>query len=273
LKLRATYSYPCSGITMVLSGELFRWGSQRSSRAAPEDRFYSVLRLTSQWEVRTIIKQELLGSNPIPNHTISATTRYTCNNNVTIHCNELKFRYIVHLLWKAIVQIKIVKSQFNLTKINSLEQSTPCNADSRSDSREMFRILCNPKFHYRSHKSPPPSVTILSYMETVHTLTHYFFTIHFNIVLWSTSRSSNWSLFFRLSSQNFVRIVHMRATFPVNLNIPWFNRPNKIWRTLYTDCVDPHNAFFSIHLSLHPFWSKYSAQHPVLKHPQSVILL
>jgi hypothetical protein len=51
-----------------------------------------------------------------------------------------------------------------------MEQSTSWEANSFAASKEFFRILLNPKVHYRIHKSPPP-VSILSQLNLVHTLT------------------------------------------------------------------------------------------------------
>jgi hypothetical protein len=64
---------------------------------------------------------------------------------------------------------------------------TPCSrviwgTYSCSADQETFRRLCNPKVHYRVHKSPQP-IPVLSQMNPVHTLTPYFLKIHFIIVL------------------------------------------------------------------------------------------
>jgi len=40
----------------------------------------------------------------------------------------------------------------------------------------------------------------LGQRNSIHTLTPYFFTIHFNTILISTSRSPKWSLPFRISN-------------------------------------------------------------------------
>jgi len=67
-------------------------------------------------------------------------------------------------------------------------QSPSWEANSQSVSQEIFRLLCNPKVHYRVHNSPP-LVHTLNQMNLVLNFPSCFPKNHF-IILPSTPRSS-----------------------------------------------------------------------------------
>jgi hypothetical protein len=62
-----------------------------------------------------------------------------------------------------------------------MELSPSSEAANCAASQELPSILCNPKFHYRAHKSPS-LVPILRQLNPVHTSTFCLSKIHFNIV-------------------------------------------------------------------------------------------
>jgi hypothetical protein len=99
-----------------------------------------------------------------------------------------------------------------------------------SASQEIPRTLGNPKFHYRSHNSPPP-VLILSQLDPVHPLLSHFLMIHVNIILPSTPWSPKWSLSLRFPHQNLVHtspLPHTCHMFRPS-HSSRFDHPNNIW--------------------------------------------
>ena len=70
-------------------------------------------------------------------------------------------------------------------------------------SQEIPRISRNPKFHYRTHKCPPP-VSILGQPNPVHIPTSHLLEIHPIIIHPSTPRSPQWSLSLRFPHQDLI---------------------------------------------------------------------
>jgi hypothetical protein len=63
------------------------------------------------------------------------------------------------------------------------------SSEAHSASKEIPRLLLNPKVYFRVHKSPP-LVPIRSHMNPIHTFPPYFSKIHSCIFLLSTPRFS-----------------------------------------------------------------------------------
>jgi hypothetical protein len=63
----------------------------------------------------------------------------------------------------------------SLTELSPSWEAANCAA-----IQELPSILCNPKVHYRVHKSPP-MVPILSQIDPIHTIPFYLSKIYFNI--------------------------------------------------------------------------------------------
>jgi hypothetical protein len=85
---------------------------------------------------------------------------------------------------------------------------SPWETNNHSSTQEIPRLLWNPKDHCRVHKGPPLD-PIPGQMHPVHTFPLHFPKINSNSILSSTPRSSEWSLPFRFSNQNIVRISHV----------------------------------------------------------------
>ena len=90
------------------------------------------------------------------------------------------FKIFVTMLWKTLLHYE-------------LSLCICAGSDSNNTaSQEIPRISQNPKFHYRTHKRPPP-VSILVQPNPVHIPTSHLLQIHPNIIHPSTLRSPQWS--------------------------------------------------------------------------------
>ena len=92
-------------------------------------------------------------------------------------------------------------------------QSISWEANWFAASQEIPRISRNPKFHYRTHKRPPP-VSILGQPSPVHILTSHLLEIRPNIIHPSTPRSPQWSPSLRCPHQDPIHppslLIHTR---------------------------------------------------------------
>ena len=94
----------------------------------------------------------------------------------------------------------------------SMVQSPSWEANWFAAIQEIPRISRNPKFHYRTHKRPPP-VSILGQPNPVHIPTPHLLEIHPNIIHPSTPTSPQWSLSLRFPHQDSIHpplLTHTR---------------------------------------------------------------
>jgi len=108
-----------------------------------------------------------------------------------------------------------------------MEQNPSLESYSRS-ANQICCLLWNQKDHYYFLKSPP-LVSVLSQMNLVHILTPYFFKIHFNIIVPSTSKSLNCGFFplgFRLKFY-----THFLLPSVPPISISWFDHPTNMVKT------------------------------------------
>jgi hypothetical protein len=150
-----------------------------------------------------------------------------------------------------------------------MEQSPSWEAANCLDTHELPSILRSPKVYYHVHKSLQ-LVPVLSQINPVHITPSNFSKIYFNIILPPTSTYSYRSLSFWLCRQNPINIhlIPMRASFPACLtllDLIYIWRRTQIMKLLITQF-----SLASCHVI--PLRFKYSSQHPLFEHPQSMFL-
>jgi hypothetical protein len=115
---------------------------------------------------------------------------------------------IIHDLCRTLLK----KLEFIMLLANDyVEQDLSSEADSRPDTQKIPIRSSNQNIFRRTGLYPG--------QYKVYALQSYFLTIHFNIILSSTSRPSEGSLPFRLPNQNSVRISDFPSTLPISLSL------------------------------------------------------
>jgi len=151
-----------------------------------------------------------------------------------------------------------------------MQQSPSKEANSSSASQDIPRILCKPEGslpHSQEAANCPYQIN------PIPCLPSHFLKIYFNIILPSTPWSPKWSLSLRFPHQNPVHTspLPIHATCPSHLILlDLISRIilGKQYRSLSSSlCSFLHSPCFLV-----PLRSKYSPQHPILKHAQPTFL-
>jgi hypothetical protein len=145
-------------------------------------------------------------------------------------------------------------------------EATNCAA-----TQEFTNILWNPKVHYRVHKSPPV-VPILSQMNAVRTAPSYIPKIHFNIILPYVQVFLVVSFLLAFQPKSYVHSSSPHTCYMPSQSHPlWLDHFYYTWRGVQVMKI-LFMQFSPASYYLIPLGSRYSPQHPVLKHPQSMFL-
>jgi hypothetical protein len=145
---------------------------------------------------------------------------------------------------------------------NFMELRPSWEADSCAATQELPSILWKPKVPHLAYKSPS-LVPIRSQINPVHTTPSGLSKIHFIVVHPPTSWSSGFSTNIVYSFLFSPFVLHALPISSSSTLSFWLYLANR------TSYEAPHYVVFFNLLSLQLLPSKYSPQHPVLKHPQS----
>jgi len=147
-----------------------------------------------------------------------------------------------------------------------MEQRNFCDDNTYPTNQEIYCTLLSLSVHCRFHKRSP-LVSILGQMNSVYTSPFQFPKIHSYIILPPTLRSCMCSSFepiYCMNISSLPLVLHVLHITPVlvlsHLNMWWIVQVVKLF------IMHPSSAFY---LFL-PLRSKYSSQHLVPKHPQSM---
>jgi len=160
----------------------------------------------------------------------------------------------------------IIKPPQKITGIdvsNSIEQSPSWKAESHSASKEVLRLLWNPKVHYRIYNNVS-LVPILSHMNPVHSFPPYFPKIHSNIIFLSTPRSCKWFLPSGFSTKILYKFLISHACYVSRPSQPpRLYHPNNIWWSVQVMELLNYQSSPASHHFL-PLMARYFPQVPVL---------
>jgi hypothetical protein len=145
-----------------------------------------------------------------------------------------------------------------------MEQSPSWETVASSAGLEIPGFLWKRDIHYHIHKSSP-LIPIMNQISPDHVLPSYWLKIHFNGILPSTPRASQWPLSFRFPNQIFCgHFFLLTYNMPLLSRLSWLDHPNGIWWGV--QFVEFLNVQFSPSLFFLHFVPKYLSQHTVFEH-------
>ena len=202
--------------------------------------------------------------------TIRQTCSITCGRKFTfrLHCRQLRSyslceHFVIRIRIRLYVRISLVVQfltvhNYQPTWNTVLEKLTVPQLVKKCPDN-----LCNLKVHYDVHKCQPV-VPILSQMNPVHALLHYFFETRFNIILLSIPGSSKWSFSPRF---HFSSVCTICPSHLILLDLITQIVSGKEYKSSSSSlCHFPNFPLTSTILGLNIFLPK----HPILKHPEHV---